>query len=534
VGIVGIVGRVGFVRCVGVVCLLGFLVDTMPAFAQVRRIQGKVVDDQGQGVPGALIEAAIVSIADVDFGVTRTDQIWRARTNASGDYILTVPIAGEYLVKAAKEGIGSDQIKVAVQRSGLVTANLTLWKLHFAAPAPNNCGTSNSIGAFERSALSAGAHPGLSRLLGWLEAVHLHTPGCSDPSAAEMGRLAPDGIEILLRDVRELMAFLRRIEAARAESDRLIFFIYERRFTIDELQRQFFGNHALTANELLLRAAVMHADVAIFVPGDFGRHPLVADGGRRGWRGGSLHWEAGRRLLDDLSPDASDGALFWYRAIAAHLFRTGNLAELSEHLMRARQVFPRSVDLLFDSGCLHHEMSSPAIQASLQQLHASNVSVNVGSRVAEVRRAERFFRDTLAVAPGHAGARVRLGHTLGALGRHKEAAAELKRALDAKPDVKHVYLAELLLGREEESLGRHDDARHRYGRAAGLYPQAQSPQLALSRLAQHTGDRASARRALQTLAAVDDINGGDPWWGFYQPHKEDADVLMARMRQIGR
>ena len=508
--------------------------------AQARRIQGTVVDEDGKPVAGAAIEVTIVTLADAVFAVRNNDQTIRAQTNANGDYIVTVPAAREYRVTAAKEGLGSDRINVADVRSGLVTANLTLWKSR-RAPITAPCGVNAAVGAFARSPLSTGAPLGLLRLLGWLEAVHLHTPGCNDPTVIDVGRLALGDIEVLLRDVKVLVAFLRRVEEARmvytgrgrAARDQLIFFIYERRFTLDELQRQFFGNQALVANELLLRAAVMHADVAIFVPAEFGRHPIVEDGGRRGWQGGSSHWEVGRRLLESVTPNASDAALLWYRAVSAHLFREGNLAELADHLVRARQVFPRNADLLFDSGCFHHELSSPAIQASLQQLRANGVRVDVDSRVAEVERAGRFFRDALAVAPDHAGARLRLAHTLGTLGRHKEAAAELRRAIDLKPDQTSAYLAALLLGYQEEALGRRDEARRRYEQAAALYPHAQSPRLALSALARQTGDRVSAQHSLQALAAMDDDDRLDPWWLFYEPHKDDAAALVDQMRQIG-
>ena len=517
------------------------LATAIPAFAQIRRIQGTVVDEDGKPVADAAIEVMLVSLANAAFAIRNNDQTIRAQTNANGDYIVTVPAANEYLVIATKEGLGSDQIKVAATPSGLVTANLTLWKARLAPPATANCGTNRSIGAFEHSPLATGAPAGLLRLLGWLEAVHLHTPGCNDPPAIDVGRLALADIEVLLRDVRALVAFLRRVQEARspqfggrgrAQRDQLIFFIYERRFTLDELQRHFFGNQALTPKELLLRAAVMHADVAIFVPGDFGRHPLVEDGGPRGLRGGSSHWEVGRRLLESLAPDASDAALLWYRAVSAHLFQAGNLAELSDHLTRARQVFPRSADLLFDCGAFHHELSSPAIQASLQELRANGVRADVDSRVAELQRAERFFRDALAMAPNHASAHLRLGHTLGALGRHQEAAAELRRAIDVKPDQPSAYLAALLLGHQEEALGRGDEARRQYEYAANLYPKAQSPRLALSALDRRTGDVVSARRALEALAAESKLD--DPWWEFYRPHEYDADGLLLRMRQLGR
>ena len=507
------------------------LVSAVPAVAQIRRIQGKVVDEEGQPVGGAAIEATIVSLADADFAVRNNDQTWRAQTNADGDYIVAVPAAGTYAVTATKEGIGSDRTKVALQKTALVTANLTLWKAAVPAVKLMNCGTGVSIGAFERSGLTAGADRGLVRLLGWLEAVHLHTPGCSDPPVFEVGRWPPTDLEALLRDVRELVKFLQRVEGERS-----VFSIYDRRLTLDDLQRTFYGNQPLRAKDLLLRAAVMHADIAMFVPGGLADDPLVADGGRRGWRRGTIHWGIGRQLLDGVISDSAGNpdAVLWYRAVSAHLFREGELARVTTHLTRARQVFPQEPVLLRDSGYLHQELASPAIQAAVEELRSADVSVRVSSRRAELQRAERFFRDALALAPDDADVRVRLGHTLGELGMHQEAAAELRTARDAKPEAGTLYLAELFLGREEESLGRRAEARRHYERAAELYPNAQSPQLALSRLARQTGDHAAAQRSLQSLASVADSDASDPWWGFYQPHKGDADILMQRMRQIGR
>jgi tetratricopeptide (TPR) repeat protein len=519
------------------------LVSAVPALAQIRRIQGKVVDGEGQPVAGADIEATIVSLADADFAVRNNDQTWRARTNATGDYIVAVPAAGTYVVTATKEGIGSDRTKVAAQRSGLATANLTLWKPAAVTATVQNCGTGTSIGAVERSGLAAGADRGLARLLGWVEAVHRHTPGCNDAPLIEIGRWPPRDLATLLRDIKELVAFLQRTQDERGEHtgrasvqrDQAILFIYDRRFTLDDLQRRFYGNDPLRANDLLRRGAVFHADIGFFVPGNLNRYPLVEDGGRKGWREGSSHWEVGRALLDGIlpSPGADGEALLWYRALSAHFFGAGNLAELATHLNRARHVFPRNADLLFDSAHLHHELSSPAIQASVQQVRASDVSVAVGSRVSELQRAEQFFREGLALAPADADARVRLGHTLGELGRHAEAASELRNAIAARPDRRRLYLAELFLGREEEALGRNAEARRHYEQAGKLYPNAQSPRLALSRLARQTGDRASAQRALLNLVAVSDADASDPWWAFYRPHTEDAGALMERMRKIG-
>jgi tetratricopeptide (TPR) repeat protein len=542
VGIVGSVGGVGIVRVLGFAIALVFVVGAIPAYAQIAWIQGKVTGENGEVVPGADVEVAIASLANVEFAVRRTDQTWRARANANGDYSITVPQAGTYLVTATREGVGTDRTKITVPGSGLVTANLTLWKVPAAVSPDASCGTTSRADPFKRNPLVTGAAPALVRLAGWIEAVQLHTPGCKDAAVIEVSGWAVRDVVVLLRDVRELVAFLHRAEDKRLEnagrgsgqSDQLIILLYNRRFTIDVLEREFFGGQRLQPNDLLHRAALLHADIAMFVPGDVGQYPLAEDGGRRGWRGGSSHWEAGRQLLDSVTPSASTDAesLLWYRAISAQLFRAGNLAELTTHLARAREVFPGSVDILMDSAYLHQELSSPSIQASVEQLRAVDVSVQVGSRRTELQRAERFLREVLAVAPGVADAYLRLGHTLGELGRHKEAAAALRAAIAAEPDRRQLYLSTLFLGREEEALGRLHEARRRYGEAVNMYPSAQSPQLALSRLARQTGDRASAQRSLQRLAGVS--MAVDPWWTFYHPHHDDAGSLMYRMRQIAR
>src|SRR5687767_10008019 len=179
--------RRGFIVAVMVT---GLLATAGPTFAQIRRIQGKVVDEVGNPVSGAAVEVTLVALTDTAFAYNRMrNSTELAQTNANGDYIVTVPIAGEYLVTATKQGFVSDQTKVAT-RSGLVTAHLTLWTSRPAGVAGQNCGTTASIEALKPGGLAAGAAPGLSRLLSWLKAVYLHTPGCSDAAVIEIGRLA--------------------------------------------------------------------------------------------------------------------------------------------------------------------------------------------------------------------------------------------------------------------------------------------------------------------------------------------------------
>ena len=535
------------------------------ALAQTRPIRGKVTDEQGRPVANAIVEVTHVSEAIVGVftpGQRRGGgQKWQTKTNEHGDYIVGVSSAGMYLVTASKEEIGTDEIEVAVEVGRATTVNLRLWKAAPAQIRDKNCGNSAAITTFEKSDLAANAEdPALVRLLRWLEAVELHTPGCGDPSAIEVGNgtWSRGELETLVADLIILSKFLqmdpqrmgpfairsqvgstkRQARLADVDPDStgggvlpVKIELYSRWFTRDEIEQIFHGN------DTLRRGAVLHADTAVFVRGNLGRRILVDDGRWKGVRPGTQHWEIGRLLLDTVTPSPSGdaGALLWYRAVSAHLLTEGHLSEMPAHLDKARQIFPDRPMFLLDSAYLHQELSSPAIQAAVQQLRSDGRSTMVDSRRNELERAERFLRQTLALARDAGEARLRLGQTLGELGRHDEAVAELRTAIEADLDMERLYLAQLFLGRAEQALGQRDEARRRYEQAADLYPGAQSPRLALAQLARESGDRTGALRALQNVVARPsaDIDVNDPWWFYYYPHLKDAAELMEEMRTIG-
>ena len=51
----------------------------------------------------------------------------------------------------------------------------------------------------------------------------------------------------------------------------------------------------------------------------------------------------------------------------------------------------------------------------------------------------------------------------------------------------------------------------------------------MSRLARQVGDRASAQHALRGLTGETGVARVDPWWEFYEHHKDDTDALLKRM-----
>ena len=96
-----------------------------------------------------------------------------------------------------------------------------------------------------------------------------------------------------------------------------------------------------------------------------------------------------------------------------------------------------------------------------------------------------------------------------------------------------MYYGNLFLGAAEEELGHRDAARLAYEQAAALYPDAQSPLVALSRLARRYGDRPGALRAIQRVFALssDANERNDPWWTYNVAQARNADALLEELRR---
>jgi len=136
--------------------------------------------------------------------------------------------------------------------------------------------------------------------------------------------------------------------------------------------------------------------------------------------------------------------------------------------------------------------------------------------------------------PRAAEARVRLGHvecvrgSCGSGMRNMRAGAEL-----AKEDPVVGYYAAMFLGQAEEARGRYDEARKEYEHAAALFPQAQSPLLALGALADRTGDRRAVGRHASQLWSLpsDGEHRYDPWWS-YDGGPRDGELLLREVYRV--
>ena len=215
--------------------------------------------------------------------------------------------------------------------------------------------------------------------------------------------------------------------------------------------------------------------------------------------------------------------------------RRDRLLASSEPLLgRARQLFPKDAAFPFYGGCLHETQASPAVQAVYEATAPSQRSGTAPWLSGpQLNQAARLFTEALALQPAWPEARLRLGRVLGLLGRHKEAAAALRRALDETDDPPLAYWGSLFLGAEEQSLGRDGEARASFERARALRPGAQAPRLALSQLARRAGDRPQALAELRAVLTLpsDEVSRYDPLWDYYISRGSEANILFAELRR---
>jgi tetratricopeptide (TPR) repeat protein len=432
----------------------------------------------------------------------------------------------------------------------------------------------------------------IDRLERWVKAVERHDPGAADDAAREIGRFSESALRDLWVDAQSFVALVRdrRTSVFEAESYappvriRLLYKPAELRrmrvwacaaagafddrdcVAIDAKgasgrEGEQLAEHAAASrkagdadNYIIRRAALLHADVAMLAPagsaarasahattpmiGPQSMRVVTSDGIGRDVQIVGVHWQIGRTLLDGVRtpeervphPERDRMVRDWYRGTSAWMILTEN--HDTKHLDRARQIFPDDPDILFLSGCQHEAYARPPIQNVVQTAALPmGFSIDIESAHVEARRAESYFRDALSKDPEQAEARLRLGRTLGELGRHAEAASELRLASASLEDAQQRYYGDLFLGAEEEALGRFDAARAAYGRASERYPRAQSPYLALSALARRRGDRAGALHAMQEMFDLsEDPVRDDPWWSYFLVGARHADQWLDELR----
>ena len=428
----------------------------------------------------------------------------------------------------------------------------------------------------------------LERLEQWLKLLVRHTPGAEDDALAEAGSWTNADLRSLWIDVKVLVQVsrnpklsgftvqlqdrrtptgipytqvqMRRLRALACAAGGIVFepacMAINAGGELDaELLRLSTLARAVKLrgddNYILRRGALLNSDVAMLLPAGpveplsafppAGPERLkmhYADGREIDLGRTAVHWDIARMVLDSVQPPGEDKPApgrdemvrQWYRATAAWMQSRED--HDAQHLDRAREIFPTDPDILFLSGCQRETYAAPHIQSAVRSaVLPSWFLLDVGSERAELRQAESFFRRALALKPDASEAHLRLGRVLALLGRHADAANELRQAIASTDDTLLVYYGDLFLGAEEQALGRYDAARDANERAAALYPMAQSPLLALSELARRQGDRPAALRALQQVFDLPPTEPEriDPWWKYHVAQARNADELLEEL-----
>ena len=298
---------------------------------------------------------------------------------------------------------------------------------------------------------------------------------------------------------------------------------------------------------LLLRGALLHADISYSIPIDHRTTPgigsvvLALDGQAVGVTNLDPHLWWARRLLDRITPNppewkqAAPLLVGWYRAVAAVLANRMWFADLEGHLQRGLDRFPEDAGLQFDMGCLNESLVTPAVMAAMpkvpQRTTLPAAHQDSFSPVRRLYQAEQHFARAVERDPSFAEARVRLARVMHMRGRLEPALEQLQKA-DALSDSDVVrYYNEMFLARALAAGGNAEGARKAYKSAALLFPHATGPRLGMAHLALLAGNASDARRTVDDVLAQPGRGEQlrDPMWQYHLCAGRDPATSYARL-----
>ena len=295
-------------------------------------------------------------------------------------------------------------------------------------------------------------------------------------------------------------------------------------------------------NYVLRRAALLHADVAMVTAGSLrpmadggpvGASPVrvhMVDGEAANIGVGDGHWTLARALLDVIKPGGDAMVRSWYIATSTWMQR--NQQYNPAHLAQARELFPDDATIAFLSGTHAETYAGAGIQSVVKTaVLPTGYFLKIGSAAAELKAAETFLQKAVRLDPAFDEGHLHLGHVLLARGKPQEAVVELERVASGTKDPLLQYYASMFLGAAEEELSRDDAARATYQHAAGIFPRAQSPYLALSALNAKRGNRPAALTSIAPMFALpsDAEYRDDPWWRYTTVQGRGADEQLEQL-----
>jgi hypothetical protein len=376
----------------------------------------------------------------------------------------------------------------------------------------------------------------ISLLDRWVTAVDKHVPGEMDAAVADMAKLTPAQRGLLMELAAPFARYLYDGKLALPHKASP-----PEASVIEALKTRILaGSYAAW----LHRAVMFETDVAILAPdltaeamrGADTRGVVQAihsDDGELGARETlNWHWSFARDLLDARDPIASDVfAASWYHAVALYQLNEMLLGELEPHLIKGSQLFPQDARIQFDDACLADAFGSARVQAVLTGADVRGFRPNIPAAGTTRQTAMLQFARAIELDPDFPEARVRLARLYAQDGRNAEALALLATAFKLPMGDETEYVAHLIAGRANGALGHTEDGLSHLKAALELFPTAQTPIIAMSRLYLESGDleRATALAAgLGSESPAEDRN--DPWWSYFPGAWLGQGALLDRLR----
>ena len=405
---------------------------------------------------------------------------------------------------------------------------------------------------------------GVNRLERWVGAVQAHRGGIPDAGTRLLETWTAGDLEELTIDLPSLLKLMDDpsgdefsvwIEGGRDAGRRRVVYSGSELERLRRTARSLGGRDAqarpapgeearivAAQNRVVKRGAAIHTTIALNRPEQietgaassslarWGAIFRFNDGRQLGVDASANQWRFARRLLDMVVPrPSSDSAvLAWYRASSSALLRDFQMH--ADHFDHALRLFPDDPLLLMFAGSLHEALASTRVQEFIKSaVVPAGVTLKVGSPRAELERAESLLRRAIKIDPRATEARVRLGRVLSLEAHYADALPELRRLDASAPQILQYYAA-LFTGEAAEAMGRRDDARAAYERAAELYPRAQAPRFGLSQLAASAGAPTQAVSVLVPVLSEtkEPSSADDPFWTYHTAAGREADALLTQ------
>ena len=234
-------------------------------------------------------------------------------------------------------------------------------------------------------------------------------------------------------------------------------------------------------------------------------------------------------------PDPEAMTLFirdWYLVVASRLQLADERVFLKRHVREGLELLGDDPELLLTRGTISEvEADMAVIDRSLaREIYTSNftqrwreyMSAAGGDYTAAARLRPDLYEATL-----------RWGRVNAHLGDRKAARRALDEVVASDAPAHLRYLAQLFLGDLAEREQEPDRARAAYESALALFPAAQAPMLALSRLCDSAAEPECARRWLSQSMAAAGRGRLDPWWDYPRGQGWLKDKRLVAFRERG-